>query len=325
MNRSAAVHLNAAEVAAGEREEFIREALVNSVTATDIEHLVGDSQAIDMRLDAAALGPLAVQSMWVSAVAARRTARLARDESPASIFAIFERAGSSKVIQEGRQTVVGPGELVLVSTTRPSLVVSDQYSHRDNLQIPVELLALPEAVLRQALAVTLGPELAIAAVLGRFIDSLTGVPDVPPAEAEHLARAGVDLVRGLVATVLSDSRPASDSLDATLTLRVTDYLHTHWREHDLTADRVAAAHHVSTRQLYRLLAAQGISLGDWLRERRLEAARDELARTGMARVTVAGIGRRWGFSDPTNFRRAFKSSYGLTPLEWRRLHQTLQA
>ena len=80
MNRFDAVHLDAAQVAAGEREEFIRAALSSGVIATDMEHLVGDSQAIDMRLDAAALGPLAVQSMRMSAIAARRTARLARDD-----------------------------------------------------------------------------------------------------------------------------------------------------------------------------------------------------------------------------------------------------
>ena len=323
MNRSGAVHLDAAAIAAPERKEFIHEAVATGVNAVDLEHLQGENRPIEMRLDAAEMGPLWIASLRLSAVAARRTPRLARDDSRPSLFVILKRTGSSRVTQDGRHTVVGPGELLLLSSSRPSLVLDDQYSHRDSLQIPIEHLALPEPALRQALALRLGPEITFAGVLGRFIDSLTTVSDVRAAEAEHLARAAVGLVRGLVATVLGDPSPARDAFDSTLTLRLLDYLNTHWREHDLTADRLASVHHVSTRQLYRLLAAQGISLGDWLRERRLEASRDELARAGAAADTVAEVGRRWGFPDATNFGRAFKAAFGLTPQEWRRLHQTV--
>lgn len=123
-------------------------------------------------------------------------------------------------------------------------------------------------MLRQALALRLGPELPLASVLSHFVESLTTVADVQPAEAEHLARVAVDLVRGLVTTVLAAPSPEHDLLDgleSTLTLRLVDYLRAHWPEQDLTADRLASALHISTRQLYRLLAAQGITVGDWLR------------------------------------------------------------
>jgi AraC-like DNA-binding protein len=246
---------------------------------------------------------------------------MARDDSPPSLFVILKRHGVSTVIQDGRETVVGPGDLVLVQSTEPSIVVTDHYNYLDSVQIPLELIALPEPVLRQALAQRLGSDLPLASVLGRFVDSLTTVSRVHPVEAEALARAAVDLVRGLIATVSGDSGPARNSLDATLTLRLVDYLQAHWREHDLNAERVASAHHMSTRQLYRLLAAQGITLGEWLRERRLAASRDDLARAGAA-DTIAGVGRRWGFADATNFGRNFKAAFGVTPLEWRKLHQT---
>ena len=85
------------------------------------------------------------------------------------------------------------------------------------------------------------------------------------AKAEHLARVAVDLVRGLVTTVLDNARPIGGTHDATLTLRLNDYLRVHWPEHHLTADRLASAHQISTQHLYQLLSAQGITLGDWLR------------------------------------------------------------
>lgn len=327
MTRPGAVHFDAAEVNVSERAELIREAVSKGVSPVDLEHRQGEGQPIDMQWDAVDIGPLAVHSMRMSAMAARRTSRLARDDSPASLFVIAKRTGSSTVVQDGREAVVGPGDLVLIRSTEPNVVLSDQSTHQHSLQIPLPHLALPEPVLRQVLALRLGPELPLAGVLSRFIDSLTTVAAVQPTEAEHLARASVDLVRGLVTTLQDSPRPTRDTrdaLDATLVLRVSDYLHAHWREHDLTADRIAMAHHISRRQLYRLLTAQGISLGDWLREHRLQASRDELARDGATAGTIAAVGRRWGFADATNFGRAFKASYGLTPLEWRQLHQTDQ-
>lgn len=218
-----------------------------------------------MRLEAADLGPLSVQSIRTSAIAARRTPSLARDDSPPSLFVIARRTGCSAVVQDGQETVIGPGDLVLVLSTQPSLVLSDQPNHQQSLQIPLERLALPEPVLRRALALRLGPELPLASVLSEFVDSLTTVSHAEPGEAEHLARVAVNLIRGLVMSVQDAPGPtpgAGDALDATSTLRLVAYLHAHWPEHDLTGDRLASAHQISTRQLHQLLAARDVTLGD---------------------------------------------------------------
>lgn len=262
------MHLDTAEVPASERAELIREAVAAAVVPLDLEHRRGEGRTIDMRLEAADLGPLSVQTMRMSAIAARRTLRLARDDSPPSLFVIAKRSGSSAVVQDGQETVVGPGDLVLVLSTQPSLVLSDQPSHQQSLQIPLQQLALPEPVLRQALALQLGPELPLANVLGEFIDSLTTVSVVQRGEAEYLTRVAADLVRGLVTSVQGAPRPppgAGDALDATSRLRLVAYLHAHWPEYPLTADRLASAHHVSAEQLHQLLAARGITLGDSMR------------------------------------------------------------
>src|SRR5271168_542237 len=90
---------------------------------------------------------------------------------------------------------------------------------------------------------------------------------------------------------------------------------------DLTAARIAAKHHISVRHLYNILARSGISLGDWVRAHRLEECRHDLAKPEAKSVTIAFIAQRWGFADATNFGRAFKAAYGLSPREWRDLGQ----
>jgi AraC-like DNA-binding protein len=318
------VYFDTADVDAREREAFVGDILCNGVVPLEIEHLGRAGQGVELRLFSAELGPLNLQSLRSSATAFKRTARLVRDGSPPTVVLAVHRAGLTSVCQEDREAVLGAGDLSIVSSTRSSAILSGHRSSSDLVRIPAELLAVPEAALRQAVAVRAGHELVLAGVLGRLVADLATLPDLQSAEAEHLAQPTVDLVRALIATVLGDAPRAREPLQATLQVRVIDYLRVHWRERDLTAGRIAAAHHVSSRQLYRLLAAEGISLGGWLRERRLEACRDELARPAAAGVTVASVGRRWGFSDATNFGRAFKAAYGVTPLEWRMLNQKTQ-
>ena len=61
-------------------------------------------------------------------------------------------------------------------------------------------------------------------------------------------------------------------------LRILEYARAHLPEPGLNAAQIAAAHHISVRHLYNILARGGISLGDWMRTRRLEGCRDELSR-----------------------------------------------
>ena len=95
----------------------------------------------------------------------------------------------------------------------------------------------------------------------------------------------------------------------------------HLHESDLSAARIAAAHHVSVRHLYRLLAGCGIVLGDWVRQQRLEACRHALAEPGDT-STIGAVAHRWGFVDVTHFGRAFKTAYGMSPREWRTSSRT---
>lgn len=314
-----------ADVPAGERMDLVRDVISRGMLTLDLQSLREQGAGIDLRMHAADIGSLRLASMDLSATKAVRGQRLVREDGPPTVNVQVKQSGSSTVTQGGRDAVLDPAHLVMVLSSQPSVVVSTHDTQRLMLQIPVEQLALPDRVVREAMAVPLSRQLPLAGVLGRYIESMPFQPDLSYGQGEHLARASVELVRGLIATVADDAAPARDAREATMQLRVVDYLHRHWQDHDLDASRLAAVHHISTRQLYRLLADEGISLGDWLRQRRLEACRDELARPGRTWVSVSAVGRRWGFPDATNFGRAFKTAFGTSPLQWRVLHTRPQS
>jgi len=79
---------------------------------------------------------------------------------------------------------------------------------------------------------------------------------------------------------------------------------------------VARGCEISTRYLHELLRDTNQTLGQWIREQRLEACRDSL-KDSNNRQTVAEIAYRWGFGDHAQFSRAFKARFGLSPKEFR--------
>ncbi|WP_432849467.1 helix-turn-helix transcriptional regulator [Amycolatopsis sp. CA-161197] len=82
---------------------------------------------------------------------------------------------------------------------------------------------------------------------------------------------------------------------------------------------VPARHlNVSVRTLHRAFATCDESVTAYVRRRRLDHARADLA-TG--RATVSEVAARWQFSDSSHLIRAFKSRYGRTPTEFVRSAQ----
>src|SRR5690606_31419702 len=92
----------------------------------------------------------------------------------------------------------------------------------------------------------------------------------------------------------------------------------HLADPDLSPATVAAAHHVSVRQLHRLFEGRDETVAARIRARRLERCRRDLLDPALAEQTVAAIGARWGLPNPSQLSRLFRQAYGVTPSELRR-------
>jgi AraC-like DNA-binding protein len=193
------------------------------------------------------------------------------------------------------------------------------------LCVPADELALPEDVIRAAgnrLHTSPVYELMVnhIMVLTRHADELSSGPT-----ATGLGTVSVELVRALLTSTVRDDRYCKAELDAALLHQIRVYVRAHLADVDLTPEMIAAAHHVSVRQLYKVCANADFSLHQWITSQRLLGARDELIGHASMHRSIAMIAQRWGFSNPTHFSRRFRSTYGMTPREWRRVagHENL--
>ncbi|MBY8882562.1 helix-turn-helix transcriptional regulator [Streptomyces sp. PLK6-54] len=134
-------------------------------------------------------------------------------------------------------------------------------------------------------------------------------------EAAVVRRAPEETAGPLVARPRPVPAPSPTDL---LVRDIKAYIEHHLGDTTLTPTSIAAANHISVRYLHHLFRRDGRTVGAFLRERRLEHCRADLADPAQAHRNVCEIARRWGFRDPAVFNRTFKTAYGLTPGAYRR-------
>ncbi|GLZ45782.1 hypothetical protein Acsp06_19670 [Actinomycetospora sp. NBRC 106375] len=316
--------LSIADVPARDRIDFLYETIWSSVLPVEMTFAPNPAD-IDVEFRVGQAGQVNFSSARSSANALHRTPALVRRDHEGQLFLAVQVAGTTVVEQGGSQAVLRPGDMTVYDSTRPYTVENRELTELHYIRIPRDALALPDRRLRPLLAARIGADSnPLAPAVGSFFGSLatSDALDHPDA-ARRIAEPAIELIRALLAVHGGADRDAQASLDNTLVLRVTRYVRDHLQERDLGPQRIAAAHHISVRHLYAVLADAGISsLRATIQEQRLEACRQELRDPRYAHQAVATVGRRWGFVDPSHFGRVFRQTFGFTPAEWRRAAPT---
>jgi AraC-like DNA-binding protein len=141
--------------------------------------------------------------------------------------------------------------------------------------------------------------------------------DLGPAGVTAARNALVELVKGVLAGSgnLDADEPRFAPALADAARRAAERLLT---DPDLSPEVLALNLNVSTRTLQRAFAGTGESITSFIRRRRLESARQDLAGPG-PRLTVSELAARYHFADSSHFIRIFKKEYGHPPARWARL------
>jgi AraC-like DNA-binding protein len=264
----------------------------------------------------AELGHLKVASVDSITAEYRRTPGLARRDSASYLQVGMISRGEAVLRQDGREAVVRPGDFAIYETDRPFF-----WSLRGDWQLlvytwPRASMALDPGESRRLTARTLGGGSGLGGIVGRMLRELVTAPPVLTAAGGIRLADEVGELVTTVATEQAGPEPAGRGADEQLR-RIDAYIAEHLADPDLDPAAIARAHFISARQLHRLFARQGNSVTQHIREQRLERCRRDLARPhGTASITE--IARRWGFTDPATFSRAFRAAYRTTPSAYRR-------
>ncbi|WP_026925670.1 helix-turn-helix domain-containing protein [Glycomyces arizonensis] len=230
----------------------------------------------------------------------------------------YLRAGSMLAVQDGRCEIAQPGDLLSTDRGRPLKLRFLRSSQLLHVPVPARRLGItghPSPLAgcrlwaRDGGAVTL-----LLSVLAGFAESVEELDTTTTAQFGYQLTDLIALAAGQVALA---GRSGPGRVRTDMLRRIQGYARQHLDDPSLDLASLARRHNVSVRYIQKLFQEHGLSPIRWIRRERLARCMADLKDSQKTGVSVAMIGRRWGFLTPSYFTRAFRQEYGLTPSQAR--------
>jgi AraC-like DNA-binding protein len=252
-------------------------------------------------------------------VAVRRTNKLIACSAFEFLKVGVQLTGSCVVSQGDRQALVNPGDYVIYDTARPYQLLTRGQFQMQTVIFPRNLLRLSTSQLSQLTARPISGHTGLGSMMSSFVVELGKKSTGEFGGATtHLADAIMDMLAASFVEQLPE--PSAWDLHGdkrSLLLRVRAFIEGQLDDPDLDIATIAAAQHVSVRYLQKLFEQERHTVTGWIRDRRIEHCRRDLANPALADMPVQAIAARWGLVNAAHFSRLFKATVGEAPRDYR--------
>jgi AraC-like DNA-binding protein len=313
-----AVLLETAALPRRDRAEAFYAAMMSASVPSRVEHedRHGDVHA---RMDFWQLGAPDLFRNEGSGIRLVRTPKHVRIGAPERLALAVQVIGSGLFSQDDSDQRVRTGELMLVDLTAPYDFAWSGHGASQAFQIDYNDLGLSVETVRKA-----AQRLPSSPLYDMVLHHLTALPTVSDSlqgtpAADTLGAATTQLIRALLSSAREDDGHRHPAMADVLFSRIIWYSRQHLADPGLSPARIASEHNISLRYLYKLFAKHQLSFEQWLISERLDGASRQLA--SPENRPIAAVAAQWGFLDPGHFARRFRRAHGMTPQEWRRLHE----
>jgi AraC-like DNA-binding protein len=213
--------------------------------------------------------------------------------------------------ERGEAVTVPAGSFIMRNDGPPSLFEVDRGATGNVLILPVSVLG-PLLGGRQVVGSADSAEVRLLmAHAGLVAES---VHDLTSAGVRGARDALLELAKGVLRREFDDTEPRLAPALARAAMGIADG---RLADPDLSPTTLARELNVSVRTLHRAFTTAEESVAAYIRHRRLERARLELA-APLGQLDVSEVAARWQFADSSHFIRAFKRRYGETPAQFAR-------
>lgn len=317
---------------AGERFERWRELIdrsrANEATSAHVDDFRAELRVLE-------LGPVTVWRSSFSPAHFRRSARRVRQsDTEAYHLSLLTQGALTQSHERGGSATIGAGGLLVdaswqaceaLASASPSGPAADGEPGAVagvGVDLPKALLPLPQHRVDRLLGRELSVRDGAGALLADFLCGLHRHADtLRTTDAPRLGTVTVDLVSAFFAHALeTEAALPPESRHEVLVRGIRTFIRQNLHDPELTPGVVASAHHISVSHLHRVFGqrSRGETVAAWIRSQRLERARDDLANPSLRALPIHAVGARWGLPRASDFTRAFRSAYGLSPSEYRR-------
>lgn len=230
---------------------------------------------------------------------------------------LYFEAGNCRLQQSRNECIVSANRIAIWDSTRPAMFENNETLHQHSILIPHKTAKTIVPGIEDMCGLSVDGTAGLGAILLSHLRQIhQTIETVDARDRPAVLRATVELVAAAFRP--EPDRIAGSAFRGALLNRVQDYIIANLHDPELSAAKIAAAFHFSPRYLHRLFEEFDVTVGTWIRRRRLVASRSDLASRAMAGYSVTQIAMRHGFADASHFSHAFKNEFGLPPRDFRR-------
>jgi AraC-like DNA-binding protein len=312
--------IDTAKVAASERLAFWSDSSFDAYLPVQVRSPAGEQ--FGARMWGYELGPLSLFRIVAAPNTMMRSSRAIAACDPECLHLSVVLRGQISAAQEGRTGLARSGDLISYETSHPVIFRADQPYESLVIRVPKHMLGREEGQICRLTAVGIpGGEGLPRAAVAFFLGLAGGLEDstIGAADAPNTIECVIDLVRALYAAPAVAEGPVRLRTRAEILLNIQSFIEANLADPELDPEQIARASFISTRYLHKLFEAEGTSVCRWIRTTRLERCRRDLLDPALADETILSIASRWGLPGPQHFSRLFRSAYGCSPSEIRRV------
>lgn len=301
-----------------------------AVRGARLGHAIGASH-LSWELDAATtrslegvvtsrhIGPLRVS--WIRLFigeqgwSGRRTERNIADNPEPYLTVVMPLTGAITLCAAEREALVGEHEIAMWDSSWPlAFAVEGRVYEQISVLIPQRTLRANAAACQALHAARINEDNILAELCQKHVATVAKFLDRPMRPYElSLTHVTTSLVDAVIASVYKEPRDRD-----VLVGEIRNYIECYIDDDALAPKPIAEAFNISTRYLHKLFASTGMTVNEWIINRRLERSADELVTT---ESSVTDIAFKWGFKALGHYSRTFKQRFGVTPTAYRRTAQ----
>ena len=238
------------------------------------------------------------------------------------VYVCIQASGKAIVEQDDRQGVLRPGDMTLLDTSKTFSATFPEPMSQLVLQIPRALVRKQIGAIERLTATIVATDNALGSMTRQFVGALAqNFAKLDTAVAQRLTDQAIDMAVMALMSRLDDAHPATSANTATrstLAYRGRVFIEANLRNHSLTPADVAEHLGISKRYLSSIFASDGQSVERHIWQRRLARCARDLKDPGQANRAIGDIAFGWGFNNLAHFSQSFKTTFGMTPREFRK-------
>ncbi|MFC9549908.1 helix-turn-helix domain-containing protein [Rhodococcus sp. NPDC056960] len=267
-----------------------------------------------------AIGSLQVSEVTGGAVEVRRTPDAIRRSDPGYLKLGMQIRGYCVLSQDDREAALTPGDFSMYDTGRPYRVSFERDFAQLVVMFPHELIHLRPDAMKDMTARRVSGRRGVGGLVSKLLvgiaEQLRGIEEL--AANQQLSSGVLNLLAAALSEQLGcESNVPPETHKAALVLQIKSFINAHLDDPELSSAPIARAHNISARYLQKLFEGEGTTATEWIRHRRLEHCRRDLADPRNSGTPIATIAAQWGLLDSSYFSKLFKTTYGISPREFR--------